>query len=195
MIKLRELDVKDALFMLEWMHDPKIQQSFKRNMLDTTLEDAMQFCRVSKIPNKIRSGDNIHFAITDESDEYLGTISLKSIDFDNRNAEYAITTRKKVHGQGVATEATALILQKAFEVYKLHSVYLNVFSDNIAAIRLYEKCGFTFEGEFREHLIRGEKYMNLKWYSMLENEYRNIYLGGNLSKINNMSYRPERMVA
>lgn len=171
MIRLRALQEKDAPLMLEWMHDPEIQKWFRRNMLDTSLSDVRNFCVDSKIPKSISRGDNLHFAIVNNTDEYLGTISLKSIDLDSKSAEYAIATRKKAHGKGVAYAATGLILKKAFCEYGLHRVYLNVFADNKSAIKLYKRCGFSFEGEFREHLnIRG-KYMSLEWYGMLENEY------------------------
>lgn len=171
MIALRELQEKDAPLMLEWMHDSDIQSCFKKNMLSATLEDARAFCLGANIPSVIKNGDNLHFAIVDESDEYLGTISLKDISIDNGSAEYAIATRAKIHGQGIATEATNLLLEKAFKEYNLHRVYLNVLAGNAAAIRLYERCGFTLEGEFREHLRMGGKYMNWKWYGILDYEF------------------------
>lgn len=171
MIRLREIQEKDAPYMLEWMHDPAIQENFKKNMLSATLEDVKAFCTEAKIPSEIKNGDNLHFAIVDEADEYLGTISLKDISVDNGSAEYAIATRTKVHGRGIASEATNLLLKKAFREYNLHRVYLNVLAENTAAIRLYERCGFTFEGEFREHLKMRGKYMNWKWYGILENEF------------------------
>ena len=157
--------------MLEWMHDAIIQKAFKKDMLGATLEDAKNFCKVAKIPQKVMTGDSIHLAIVDENDEYLGTISLKNIDMENMSAEYAIATRTKAHGKGVAFKATGLVLEKAFDEIGLHRVYLNVFFDNKAAIRLYEKSGFKFEGEFREHInIHGE-YVNWKWYGMLDKEF------------------------
>ncbi len=171
MINLRKLTEKDAPLMLEWMHDPDIQKGFKKNMLDTTIKDAVDFCKSSIIPSRLNGGENLHFAIVNDNDEYLGTISLKNVDLDNNSAEYAITTRKSVQGHGVATKATKLILKKAFCEYGLHRVYLSVLADNEPAIKLYERCGFIYEGEFRQHLIIGEKYMNLKWYGMLKNEY------------------------
>ncbi len=171
MISLRELQEKDAKLMLEWMHDADIQKGFKKNMLDATLEDAKFFCKKSKIPNELSDGDSLHFAIVNEKDEYLGTISLKSISIENGSAEYAITTRKAVQGQGVAKEATGILLEKAFHEYGLHRVYLSVFADNVAAIRLYEQCGFIYEGEFRKHLKRGDEYVNWRWYGMLDEEY------------------------
>ena len=171
MIILRELLEKDAELMLEWMHDIEIQKSFKKNMLAATLEDARNFCINSRIPDSISNGDNLHFAITDETDEYLGTISLKNIDMDSMTAEYAITTRKKANGKGIGFIATSLILKKAFYDYGLHRVYLCVLADNDSAINLYERCGFRFEGEFREHIKKDGHYLNWKWYGMLDNEF------------------------
>ena len=171
MISLREIKEKDAPLMLEWMHDPDVQKGFKKNMLAMTLDDAKQFCRNATIPDKLTDGANLHFAIVDHDDEYLGTISLKNIDLNNGSAEYAVTTRKVAQGKGVAYAATGLLLRKAFKEYGLHRVYLNVLSNNAVAMRLYERCGFTYEGEFREHLKIGNEYMNWKWYAILENEY------------------------
>ena len=172
MIILRELHEKDAEYMLEWMHDSDIQKSFQKNMMDMKLEDVIKFCKQAVITDEIVDGQSIHYAIVDDNDdEYLGTISLKDISTKNMTAEYAISTRKKAHGRGIAKAATGLILKKAFFDYNLNRVYLNVLSDNIAAIKLYVKCGFRFEGEFREHLVLNGKRVSLKWYGMLENEF------------------------
>lgn len=171
MIYLRELKTTDAALMLEWMHDEDIQKAFKHDFSETSLKEAEAFCAGTKIPDNIESGMSLHFAIADSGDEYLGTISLKEIDLENGSAEYAIVTRKKAHGKKVAYKATGLILRMAFMKYGLHRVYLNVYSNNTAAIKLYEKCGFVYEGEFREHFIMENQYINWKWYSMLESEF------------------------
>lgn len=171
MIALREIKATDAPLMLEWMHDPTIQKAFKRNMMAMTLTDVQNFCESAKLPEKLVDGQSVHFAIVDENDEYLGTISLKDIDQRNKEAEYAISTRRKAHGKGIGTVATGLVLKKAFYDYGLHRVFLNVLAENKTAIHLYERCGFTYEGEFRDHLSIEGKYENLKWYGMLENEF------------------------
>lgn len=150
MIELRKLKEKDAPFMLEWMHDAEIQKSFQKNMLGMSLQDAETFCKLAEIHQDLQDGQSLHFAIVDEKDEYLGTISLKEIDLHNKTGEYAISIRKKAQGRGIAKKATGLLLQKAFKEYGIHRVYLNVLADNEAAIHLYEHCGFSCEGEFRE---------------------------------------------
>lgn len=171
MIRLRELREDDAQFMIEWMHDPDYQKCFKKNMLGISLEDAKHFCNQAKISDDIKNGDSLHFAVVDDLDEYMGTISLKDIDWDNSSAEYAIVIRKSACGKGYAYRATHMLLDLAFRKYGLHRVYLNVFSDNTAAIKLYEKCGFIYEGEFREHICRDGKFINWKWYGILHDEY------------------------
>jgi len=166
---LRILKEKDADRMLEWMHDPDIQKSFRISMQDKTYEEVLCFIREAEI--RLEDGKSIHYAIADENDEYLGTISLKAIDLCAKSAEYAITLRKCAQGKGIAAQATNEILKTAFEEFHLQRVYLNVFEDNQSAIRLYEKSGFHYEGTFRRHLyIRGE-YKTLRWYSMLDDEY------------------------
>lgn len=173
MIVLRELQKKDVYYMLEWMHDINIQKNFKRNMLDISFDEAEKFISDSVIPKRLFNGANLHFAITeDANDEYLGTISLKNVDLNSASAEYAISTRKKVHGQGVAYKATNTLLKKAFLEYGLHRVYLNVLCDNIPAKKFYEKCGFKFEGEFRDAVKKGDRFVNLCWYSILKHEYK-----------------------
>lgn len=175
MISLREIKLEDAPFMFEWMHDPDIQKGFMKKMNETEMSDVIAFCRSAAIPKIINNGASLHYAIADAvSDEYLGTISLKNINQQNKNAEYAISLRKKAHGKGIAFNATCLLLKLAFQELGLHKVYLNVLADNQTAIRLYERCGFVYEGEFREHVLKEQEYINWKWYGILETEFFRI---------------------
>lgn len=171
MILLRPLEEKDAIFMLEWMHDKDIQKAFKKNMLDASLPEVIRFCKHANKDDSICNGMDMHYAIVDERDEYLGTISLKSIDLINRNAEYAISTRKFVHGTGVAYDATQLILDKGFHKFELHRIYLSVLKDNKRAIQFYKKCGFIYEGEYRDCLWINGEYKSLEFFSMLNEDY------------------------
>ncbi len=168
-MNLRKLELKDAIGMLEWMHDPDIQKCFRFNTEEKTLDDVTEFIQTAEIIPI--HGKDIHLAIVDENDEYLGTISLKDYDAIAKNAEYAISLRKSAQGKGVGTEATKEILELAFDKFGFEKVYLNVLADNKAAIRLYERIGFVYEGEFRKHLFLRGQYETLKWYGMLKEEY------------------------
>ena len=171
MIKLRKLQEKDAVNMLEWMHDPENQKGFQRDMMSMTLENARSFCKEVSSEAYYKRNRNLHLAITDETDEYLGTISLKNLNMEYHSAEMAISVRRKAKGQGVAKKAVGILLKKCFNEMELHRVYLTVLADNIVAIRFYEKCVFVYEGELRDHLFIKGNYISWKLYGMLEDEY------------------------
>ena len=167
---LRELKSEDAVGMLEWMHDKDIQKKFQFAAADRTMEDVLEF--IHSASDVVEHGKSLHYAITEDGGEYLGTISLKNPDLHAKNAEYAIVLRKKAQGCGLAACATEEILKKAFDEIALERVYLNVLEDNTRAISLYEKSGFVYEGEFRNHLFLNGRYRTLKWYGILKEEYK-----------------------
>lgn len=159
-MELRKLQKCDIDGMLEWMHDDDINRFFRFHAADTTKEQAEIF-----IENSFTK-ENRHYAVVDEKNQYLGTISLKNINLEDRNAEYAISIRKGAWGKGVSAEATKKVLEIAFEELKLQKVYLNVLSENGRAVKFYEKAGFTYIGESKNHvMIKGEFY-DLKWFEI-----------------------------
>lgn len=165
MIRLRQLQIKDAPLMLEWMHDDMNKEIFQANFVAMKLEDVESFIE------KSFTEENHNFAIVDESDEYLGTITLKNINVKNNNAEYAISMRKVARGKGVADAATKLILRYAFEELLLERVYLCVQDNNGRARGFYEKFGFAYEGAFRKHIRNHLSYHDLLWYGILKEDY------------------------
>lgn len=176
-VRLRRLQNKDCAGMLEWMHDVELVKYFRDDMSSKTGEDALKFIEQADIIPQ--NGRSVHYAIVEESDEYLGTISLKALNLMDGNAEYAISLRRSAQGRGIASAATREVLDIAFNQFDLERVYLNVLSENKRAIRLYEKCGFVLEGEFRNHLCLRGQYLNLRWYAMLRDEYqKNRICGG-----------------
>lgn len=163
---LRELKADDASGMLEWMHDASIANVFTQRFQDVTREDALAFIQSSGADSSM-----LHLAIVDENDEYMGTVSLKNIDMHDLNAEYAISTRAKAHGTGLARKATQSILAVAFEDLGLNKVYLNVKCTNERAVAFYRKVGFVEEGCFRQQLRVDDDFVDLLWFGMLREDF------------------------
>lgn len=170
-IRLRPLTKKDAPLMLEWMHDADISRIFAKDMRSITLEQAEAFCVSAADPDISKKETNIHYAIVDDQDQYLGTISLKNISITNKNAELGLVTRKKVHGKNIANQALGLLLRKAFSDFGLHKVYLCVRPDNIQAIKFYKKYGFTHEGTAVDHVCIQGAFHSLLWFCMLAKDF------------------------
>ena len=160
--KLRNDDIEP---MMSWMKDTDVTCNLQADFCSFTVEQVQFF-----IDNSWTE-DNVHFAIVDENDNYVGTISLKNIDKKSKNAEYAIVTAKTAHGKGYAKEATNDILNYAFNNLELEKVYLYVSVNNTKANRFYQKCGFIEEGVFRKHTLINGKLEDIRWFSMLKEEY------------------------
>lgn len=168
-IRLRRLEEKDAKKMLEWMCDSEITRHFRTHFSEFTIDDILEFIRSSQ-----QSKEDKHFAIVDEKDNYMGTVSLKNIDTINLHAEYAIVLHSNAVGQGYGKFATMDILKYAFCVLSLNKVYLNVLSTNINAINFYEHMGFKKQGEFEEHLYINDQFVGLKWYAFFSKDFNTL---------------------
>lgn len=163
---IRKLEIKDAQLMLAAMSDDNVNHFMNIDGKKMKLDDCIKFIEKSK-----NDSINTNFAIVDESDSWVGTISLKNIDKTSMSAEYAIITSSSVHGKGYAKKATKEILNYAFNVLNLNRVYLNVSVENERANAFYKKVGFIYEGCSRKsHYIKG-KLTSLNWYSLLKEEF------------------------
>lgn len=137
MVELRNLEEKDAPFMLEWMHDDDLVKDMRADFKSKTLEDCQSFIQVSQTDR-----NNAHFAVADSDDAYMGTVSLKNIDLENKAAEFAICMRRCTLGNGMAAEAMKKVMDKAFQEMGLKTVYWSVNPESKRAVRFYDKNGY-----------------------------------------------------
>ena len=162
-MRLRELKQEDAPLMLAWMHDESVVSDLRGNFAAKTIDDCRAF-----IANSITE-ENIHLAIASDTDEYMGTVSLKNI--ENGSAEFAITVRAEAMGRGYSWFGMEEIIKKAFNELGLESVYWCVSRDNTRAVRFYDKHNFHEALDIPQKVL--ERYRdvdNLKWYSVLKGD-------------------------
>lgn len=167
---LRKLKLEDAPFMLEWMKDDDVINNLSTDFADKNLQDCKNF-----ILSSLNNSNNLHLAIVSDADEYMGTVSLKYIDKDAGNAEFAITVRKVSMGKGYSWFGMLETIRIAFEELGLNSVYWCVSRRNKRACRFYDKHGFHEVFDISEDILNRYKDMNdLKWYSVLSgDDYQN----------------------
>ena len=68
------------------------------------------------------------------------------------------------------TDAVRTLLGVAFLQMNLHRVSLRVDSDNLRAVRCYEKAGFQCEGTLRENSFRDGEYIHQLVMAILDRE-------------------------
>ena len=133
-MKLRRLRKQDAPLMLEWMHDPQVVENMKTDFRSKTIQDCERFIEQAQ-----DTSESLHLAIADDSDEYMGTVSLKH--FRDRTAELGITVRRCAMGKGFSAFGMKEIFRTGFEKLALNRIYWCVDPLNGRAVRFYEKNG------------------------------------------------------
>lgn len=98
------------------------------------------------------------FIVEDGEGERVGMVELVEIDHLHRRAEFLVMIAPDRQGRGYGGLATRLAINYAFRVLNLYKLYLLVDIDNVAAIRIYEKCGFQREGVLIDEFFSDGRY-------------------------------------
>ncbi len=166
-MKLRNLQLKDAPLMLEWMLDKSVTKFFKTDFSSKTIEDAEIF-----IKDSWNSKKHVHLAIVSDEDEYMGTISLKNI--ENESAELALSVRAIAMNKGYSWIGIQTIINEAFSKYGINSVYWCVDKKDKRSIRFFDKHNFHETYDIPNIILRRYDNINeLKWYSVLKGDTLN----------------------
>lgn len=159
-MQLRKLEQRDAPLMLEWMHDESVVRHMSTNFKEKTIDDCLRFIAWAG-----DAQNDVHLAVVDEKDEYMGTVSLKHI--HDHTAEFAITVRKCAMGKGFSQFGMASVLEHAISELKLQSVYWCVSCKNERAVRFYDKNGYTRTRQIPGFLLKEytrEQIADFIWY-------------------------------
>ena len=168
LVYLRALDKPDALVILPWVNDPEVTRHLLvHRPFSLAAEEAF-------IENVNRSETDVVFGICQrEPDRLVGVAGLHRFDHTNRHAMFGIFIGEAdARGRGLGTDATALILQYAFNTANLNRVWLHVFEDNPGGIHVYEKLGFVREGLLREDTFREGRYRNTVVMGILRADWK-----------------------
>jgi L-phenylalanine/L-methionine N-acetyltransferase len=97
------------------------------------------------------------------NDRVVGMVGLET--FPNRPrrrhvGRIGISVHHEFQGKGVGTALMAAAVDLADNWLNLTRLELEVYSDNEAAIHLYERFGFTYEGTMRQHAFRDGEYID-----------------------------------
>lgn len=163
-ISIRKITIEDTDNILKWRNHPSVKKNF------CLQEDLTKETHLNWFHNKILTREVEQFIIIEEaSNTPVGSIYLRDIDLKNSKAEFGIFIgEESARGKGYGTVATKLILKYGFETLGLHKIYLRVFTNNLSAIRAYEKAGFTYEGTAKDDIrLPNGSYQDITFMSII----------------------------
>lgn len=113
----------------------------------------------------------IHLKI---NNKHIGNIKIDPVNLKHGWGEYGIMMGDMDEwGKGYAFEASSAIIHYCFETLNLRKINLGVIEENVKAVELYKKLGFTIEGVFKDHIIHNGRYLNSLRMALFNLEYTN----------------------
>ncbi|HUF09851.1 MAG TPA: GNAT family protein [Rhodothermales bacterium] len=170
---LMEDDVSGAY--LEWLNDAETCAGNSHHVFPYTEEAALEYVR-----NTRRSRSELALAIElKDSSQHVGNVTLQGIHPVYRSAEYAILIGDPAaRGQGIAFEASSLLLAHGFRELHLHRIYCGTFHTNTAMARLAARLGMREEGRRREAVFKGGQWLDVVEFGVLSKEFEQLHAHG-----------------
>ena len=116
-------------------------------------------------------GDNLeaYAIVLKENNKMIGTVD--PLAFHNGISEIGYVINRNYWGNGYMTEA---VIKTCEELFKLGIRRIEVchHPDNMRSKRVIEKCGFVYEGLRRKYRKFGDRYFDLMFYSLFEEDVK-----------------------
>lgn len=117
------------------------------------------------------------FAIQADS-RHVGNLILDQMDENLRSIRlFLFIGEPDCRGKGIAADAIQLALEFSFSKLKLNKVWLHVHEQNLSAIRLYQKSGFSHEGILKEEFHYRGSLIQMHHMAILQKDFQTLRAG------------------
>lgn len=147
------LGQKDSEFVLSLRNLPEIAQEL--------FSDAPTYDFIHQKWLSSFESSNLYFIITEKDLSKVGVINFTNVSYRHQKGEYGVAILPGYQGKGYAYEASMLMISYIFINLPIQKIYLRVFSENLSAIRLYQKLGFQREGLLVKEFLKGGIYRDV----------------------------------
>ena len=168
---IRLLTIEDVGFdYLNWMLDPEVNQFLESRNTTFTIENLRIFVEKMNADDK-----NYLFGIFElESDKHIGNIKIGNISKVNNRADVGlIIGDKSFWGQGIATDAIALVTTFAFKKLKLNKLFAGMYVTNIGSFKAFIKAGYSKVAHFRNHTYCAGNYVDSIIVDIIKLDFEN----------------------
>ncbi len=167
-VGLRAMIREDMPLYKKWLSDKNVTQYLEMGWRPYTEKDLD-----STYLQATESQNSIIFVVCDSATgQPIGTAGLYLISWTCRRAQFNILLGEpSFYSKGYGTEVADLIIKYAFERLNLNTIYLGVNTENLGAIKSYEKAGFIKDGVHREFVYNNGRYYDSVAMSILRADY------------------------
>jgi RimJ/RimL family protein N-acetyltransferase len=165
-VLIREAGAGDAAALLEYVERVSAESdylTFAPGEFELTVEQEEIFLEESQL------SDNKLYIIALLDDDLVGALSFAagSRSRVRHSGELAMSVRNEQWGKGVGSALIDVLIDWARNSGVITKLNLRVRIDNLAAVHLYQKKGFTEEGLIRKAIRIDDTYHDLYWMGLV----------------------------
>ena len=166
--KLEALNPRDASSLSALMISNG--KSFQKYLPKTLEQNLSEIASKDFICNKNKASKNkteFTFAIKDiETDAVAGLITLKNIDYQLKQGEFAYCIGQKFSGKGWVTQSMKAVSKFALEELGLKTLQIIIHKTNLSSIQVAERCGFTWSRTLEKEFFSEKSSVDMELYEL-----------------------------
>lgn len=168
---LREQKLSDTEDFLEYYSKPEVSRFILANIPQSISEahdEILYWINIYKRKSAI------YWAIARRSDnKMIGALGFNDWDRYNNRAELSYDLAPEYWNQGITSKAVKAVCDFAFEALKINRVQASTLKENVASIKLLEKCGFSLDGILKSYRYYQGRYYDIYMYSLTHKIWQN----------------------
>lgn len=102
----------------------------------------------------------------------VGMCGFHNIDQANHTVTIGYWLHPDYQGREIVTQCVKYLIEYAFTKLGLNSIRCGHARNNHQSRSVIERCGFTYEGTYRQAEFLYDHYVDVLWYSILHSEWR-----------------------
>jgi len=174
-----EDDMKEPY--LNWFHDPKVTKFNSHGLFPYTSVQKKAFIASldTNVVWAIMAKETIVATVDREIvkkepfNTHIGNISLQSINWINRSAEFAVVIGNTNYwGKGICTQVGYWLFNHGFKKLNLNRIWSGTAAVNTGMIKVFKKLGMKEEGRFRDGTYLAGDYYDVVCYGKLRREWK-----------------------
>jgi [ribosomal protein S5]-alanine N-acetyltransferase len=165
---LRKIKRSDLTQVFRGLSDPEVTRYYGVHY--ETIDAAKEQMRWYRRLHRKDFGRVWALALKAEKETLQGVIAIYNWNKRNQSAEIGFWIMPPFQQQGIVSEALHALIPVAFSHMHLHRLFATTEPENIASIRTLQSTGFSYEGHQRQIEKKGDGWIDLLMYALLEND-------------------------
>lgn len=158
-VKLRHPIASDIDLLRDLDSDPEVMKHLTGGRPSTEEELKATLTRVLELTEKFQDKFGVWLAFDKTTDEFIGWFLFrpdKKNPDDHLNPELGYRLKKKFWGQGIASEVSKVIIDRAFKDYDFKSIFAITLRANLGSQGVMKKVGMKWIQDYVEDQFPGE---------------------------------------